>query len=211
MKRLAALLFIGICVFGCDQMQKPVMDLVDEVVAPDPEPTVDVPPAPEVTPPVEVPPPAPIIATITYENALSLEAGEKYRLRPDEMWTSTGPRENRQIRSLVWTNIDVSGNLLDRGNPPPDAPKIVVMISLDPPPYKYTTDGEAVIAEEDFFDGVNLVTVYSDEVVIEISRIANQEERKIGERGNKVPYTHIRYFGKIVENLTRPDVVFEYE
>ena len=37
MKRLAVLLFIGICVFGCDDMQKPIMDVVEDVV----EPTVD--------------------------------------------------------------------------------------------------------------------------------------------------------------------------
>lgn len=43
MKRLAALLFICVCIFGCDEMQKPLMDIVDEVVAPEPEPFADVP------------------------------------------------------------------------------------------------------------------------------------------------------------------------
>ena len=43
MKRLLTLLLLCVCVFGCDDMQKPVMDVIDEVVTPDPDPFKDVP------------------------------------------------------------------------------------------------------------------------------------------------------------------------
>ena len=32
-----------------------------------------------------------------------------------------------------------------------------------------------------------------------------------GERGNKFDFKHAFYEGTIIENLTRPDVVFEFE
>ena len=41
MKRLAALLFISVCVFGCNDMQKSFMDVVDQVVQPRVEPSVE--------------------------------------------------------------------------------------------------------------------------------------------------------------------------
>ena len=66
-----------------------------------------------------------------------------------------------------------------------------------------TLDGQTVINLDE-----NLLL---DEVVIRIHSHRVTAERIAGERGNSFRYDHVIYAGTLIENITNPDIVFEYE
>ena len=97
------------------------------------------------------------------------------------------------------------GDIIERDDIPLDAPKIVVQIKVNPEPYAFSIDSESVI-------NYNPTTyeVY-DEIVVEIVSKGDEEQKTGGPRGNTYTYTFIQYEGKLIENLTSPNSIFEYE
>lgn len=157
----------------------------------------------EGTLPVDETSPASEIPEITFDNALDLMPG-LYRLRPTAVWR-TGVEPNLFIFNVEWGNVrDFNGQLIERDDFPADAPKIAVSILINPQPFYTTLDGEEVI-------GRDPDTRIHDEIVVEIVSKHSEEEKKGGDRVNRFTYQYVRYSGKIIENLTNPDRLFEYD
>ena len=150
---------------------------------------------------------APEIPEITFENVLYLREGKEYRLRPTRLEGRTDQSGEVVLNSLTWGNISSSGIFVERSDFPADAPKILFRLWIaDPRPYFFSLDGEAVIEH-----GVIRNQPISDEIVIKITGSQGVWDTLGGERGNKFPYKIATYEGELIRNLTRPDVIFEYE
>ena len=146
---------------------------------------------------------APEIPEITFENALYLTAGKKYRFRPTHLGGITDRWGDVLLSSVTWGNISNDLEFVERSDFPVDAPKIRLNIQFyEKKPYFYTHDGAAIIR--------NNVPI-SDEIVVEITYRHEAVDDHGGRRGEKFDFKHITYEGIIIENLTRPDVVFEFE
>ena len=120
MKKLLIVLSLCVFVIGCDNMQKPVMDVIGDTVAPPEETVVEV--APSEEPSTEVTPPTEVeIHEITFDNAMSLEPGKKYRLRPIELLRSyikSVDPDEAVLSTVYWGNVDSKGMLVERGDFP---------------------------------------------------------------------------------------------
>lgn len=202
MKTLLTLFSLCVVFLACENMQRPLMKAVDDVVETQPTDTV-VQPQPTDT----VVESQPEIPAVTFDNALNLMLGERYRLIPTEYATSVGPLVDRTLHSVNWGNMtQYTASVVERADFPADAPKIGLEIEMDAPqPYAYAKDGAPIISR-------NLITGDPmDEIVIEISHKFLQQEDTAGPRGDKFTYTLVFYTGKVIGNLTHPDQVFEYE
>ena len=176
------LILLVIVAFGCDDMQKPIMNVISEPAATE-EPVFSV--------ETEYP-------TITFDNAFGITPGV-YRFRPNSYAES-----GEFITEVYWGNI-LYGEPI--GESPPDAPKVSVIISLNPQPYAKMLNEKLAINFARFPDG----TVVVDELLVEIGEKKREGTEQGGKRGNRFEYTYIVYEGTALENLTNPDRVFEYE
>ena len=162
------------------------------------DPTIEI-PIPETT--------APEIPEITFENVLFLREGKRYRLRPTRLDFTTDRWGDIVLSSVIWGNIGFDFEFVERSDFPVDAPKIRLNIQFyDRKPYFYTRDGDPVINHT----VINRQPI-SDEIVVEIKYRRWAGDERGGDRGEKFDFKHIAYESIIIENLTRPDVIFEYE
>ena len=266
MFRLLILLLCAMIIVGCDDMQKPAMDIISETVATEnAEPTIAEPDltaeAPTTYSPYDVnqdgnvdntdltlvsaaigetnptnprldvdgngsvdgadlilisqnfgdtltepetPAVQPEYLTLTLDNALALQPGI-YRFRPNSFSGTDNDFGEEIIADLNWGSVSMFGD--PRAGYPPDAPKIVVIIELDPQPFNEMLDGRKSIEFERLADGRVIV----DELLVQIGEKLRQGTERGGTRGNWFEYTYIVYKGVALENLTNPDRVFEYE
>ena len=148
--------------------------------------------AKEPTPVVE-----PEYLELTYENAFDLPPGI-YRFRSNGYFSGTDDLGDDVITSLNWGSV-LFGEEIEGS--PPDAPKLLVYIELNPQPYVKMINGKLAIE----YEPVN------DELLVEIGEKLREGTEQGGERGNRFTYTYIVYQGVALENLTNPDRAFEYE
>ena len=134
---------------------------------------------------------------ITFENAFDLPPGI-YRFRPNGYFSGTDDLGDDVITSLNWGSV-LFGEEIEGS--PPDAPKLLVYIELNPQPYVKMLNGKLAIE----YKPVN------DELLVEIGEKLREGTEQGGERGNRFTYTYIVYQGVALENLTNPDRAFEYE
>ena len=137
---------------------------------------------------------------LTFENALELEKGKKYSFRPTDHGFGGGFPETA-ISFLSWGNVR-DGLPIERKDLPENAPKVLVSFSLEPGIYFETPDGKEVIRLKAFLP---------DEVVVRITSDVFVTRATGGERGNKFRYNFVSYNAKAIENLTQPDIKFEYD
>ena len=119
---LLLILALVVVVVGCEDMQKPVMDVIAD-------PTATESPAPVVEPE---------ISGLTYTNAFDLQPGV-YRLRP----TSYDVVGDDVIGNVYWGSVSPWGEPIAES--PPDAPKLLVTIEFDPQPYYQMLNGQLAI------------------------------------------------------------------
>ena len=161
---------------------------------------------PEVTEP-EVTEPEKIQAEpefITFENALDLQPGNRYRFRPTHINVV-----NSHLKDEAWVNTIHWGNVLyaepfQRADFPDDAPKIALRIHPNHLINYFTPDGEPVIEY-----AVEGGQERSDEIVVEIEDLHVIVPATGGEHGSQFEYTFVSYMGSVIENLTNPDLKFE--
>ena len=149
------------------------------------------------------------IPELTFENALNLVSGQRYRFRPTSTFkvgNLAHGLQNFRLGHVTWGNVDESGVPYIRAEFPADAPRIAVSIYMETRPYFYSLDGDPVV--EVLYIGRKPV---ADEIVVEITGVGEVLERVGGERGNQQLYTTALYTGIAIENLTNPDRKFEYE
>ena len=138
----------------------------------------------------------PGITAITFENAINLMSGERYRLRPLELGTITLDLVDF-LNSISWDNIDYSES--DFGEAFPEgAHKVYVHIELDPKPFLYSVEGVQVIEAE------SLYPIKYDEILIEIIEKTKETQNRLGD-------IFVEYKAVAIENLTNPDRKFEYK
>lgn len=178
---------LSVVIIACDDMRKPVMNVIsDPVVTEETAPVVE-------TQPLE----------ITFENAFDLAPGI-YRFRPNS-YSGTGDSGDEVITSLDWGSVNLFGEEIE--GLPPDTPKVLVIIELNPRPYEKMLNGKLAIEFERLAAG----TVIVDELLVEIGEKLREGVEQGGERGNRYEYTYVVYAGVALENLTNPDRAFEYE
>ena len=149
---------------------------------------------------------APEIPEITFENALNLVVGRRYRFRPTHLETTTDQWGEVVLRGVTWGNIDSDLEFVERSDFPTDAPKIKLDIWFsENQPYFETRDDKPIIRHTI----INNQPI-SDEILVEITTSPFVEDARGGQRGNKIDFKHVRYQGVAIENLTLPDRVFEY-
>ena len=150
---------------------------------------------------------APEIPEITFENALNLVVGRRYRFRPTHLETTTDRWGDVLLRGVTWGNIDRDLEFVERSDFPTDAPKIRLDISFpENQPYFETHDGKPIIRHTI----INNQPI-SDEILVVITASHGVVDARGGQRGNKFDFKHMYYRAVAIENLTRPDRVFEYE
>lgn len=193
MKNVWIVMLVCVCFIGCDDMSKPAMDVVGDILTPAEEPTIEG-ALPIETTEAEIP-------ELTFENAYGLEAG-RYRIRPTGYQVRFERGEN-VLSDIYWGNVSSKGELIERFDFPPDAPKISVTIWLDSRPYELTPDAKRVI-------GFNFEQNIYDEIVIELSRRFSESDSVGGVRGNTFEYKQFNYTGILIENLTNPNRKFQY-
>ena len=182
------LILLAVVAIGCDDMQKTAMNVIREPAATEePAPVVE-------TQPLE----------ITFENAFDLAPGI-YRFRPNSYSSTEGDLGDDVIADLDWGSVTLFGEEIE--GLPPDTPKVLIIIELNPQPYHTMLDGKLAIEFERLADG----TVIVDELLVEIGEKLREGTEESGERGNRYTYTYIVYQGVALENLTHPDRAFEYE
>ena len=137
---------------------------------------------------------------LTFENALELEKGKKYSFRPTGHAIGGNSPEDA-ISVLSWGNV-ANGLPIERKDLPENAPKVKVSFWLEPGIYLETPDGKEVIRLEAFLP---------DEVVVRITSDVFVTRETGGERGNKFRFNLVSYDAKPIENLTQPDIKFEYD
>lgn len=187
MKKLLIVLSLCVFVIGCDDMSKPAMDVIGDIVTPAEESTIQIPPPIETTR-AEIP-------KITFENVQDLQPG-RYRVRPTGYLTHL-ELGSEAIYAIRWGNVDPRGSLVYREDLPAEAPKISLLLHINRKPYELTVDGKPIIGTE-------------DEVVIDVIGPAVERHHVGGIRGETFTYTSIIYLVNLVENLDRPDIEIEF-
>ena len=172
---------------GCDdgkQMMKPVLT---------PEPT---------------PPPMP---AVTFENALELLPGQRYTLSHYSFNALTVNDFGDTLHDiLMWGSI-WEERRYEHTNPwknerfGPDDPQISLNFFLTPPPYETTLEDKRVLG---CFNGI---LEDCDTLVIEIIQKNDNGQKQHGGRANALKYAYADYEVVLIENLTHPDITFEYE
>ena len=198
-----ALLAAMIFAVGCDEGQQMAMNVVSEPVASDIIAGETIPTETVVSEPVAT---EPEYTELTYENALDLQPGV-YRMRPNDYYNTSGAIGDEDIISdLIWGNIsDFDASLIE--GTPPDAPKVLLSIELDPKPFDRMLDGRKALEIARPPTGGYII----DEVLVEIGEKIRESVESGGTRGNRFEFTIVVYTGKLISNLTNPDRVFEYE
>ena len=188
--RNVLLILLMVVAIGCNDMQKPAMKIVGDPMATEATQT------PVTTDPEYL--------SLTLENAQSLTPG-KYRFRPNSFSGSDNDFNEFIIIDLNWGSVSLFGDPI--AGYPEDAPKILVVIELEPQPFETMLDGRNAIEFERLTDG----TVIVDELLVRIGEKIRQGTGQGGTRGNRFEYTYVVYAGVALENLTHPDRKFEYE
>lgn len=194
MKNISLILSLLLIVFGCDQGQKMVAPVMDDVHVSVKEPT---------TPPATV---EEVIQEMTFDNVSSLQVGKKYRMRPTGISDAPTDDGGRTI-SIYFGSLTEYPPVKLLPHLPTDTPKVAAHFQMDPAHYAATLDGEPVIG---WTEGDPIVY---DEIVIEIKGTdIPVEMTSSGGRGNE-PFTYdfLTYFAVVIENLTNPDRKIEYE
>ena len=216
MKKLLILTMLCLLALGCDDMQKPMMDVLGDPM-PIGDPTTD----------VSIQEIHPQIPEITIENVLDLAPGQ-YRFRPigisfksvdgDNVITSF--QGGTVHPAVVLRDLGHGGNMgrfkgynFELGTQheiqsfggvekfPLDPPRIFLYINLNPQPYELLLDGRQVMEYDPVFD----------EIIIEIVRKIDEGQDQGGRRGSKYTYNYVGYEGIAIANFTHPDRGFEYE
>ena len=181
MKARSIFLILLIVFIACDDMQKPMRNVISA-------------PATEE-----------LLPKVTFDNVLNLRPGEKYRLRPSRM--AEGKRNDFsdwRIHHFWWGNVEEDpGRLLKDYTP--DDPKVSVSFFLNPQPHSQTLDGKRVFKR--LPDG----DIVFDEVAIQITKKVREGEKTAGTKDNKFTYSFAVYDVVVIKNLTHPDRTFEYE
>ena len=129
---------------------------------------------------------------VTFGNVLDLHVGERYKIRPTSYVQSlAGVWHAHKISELFFSNVR------DRLTAAP--PAIEARFILTPAPYMQKSERELVI--KSVASGTDS-RVY-DEILIEIT------QKK--EHGEKRGFRYVIYEAVAIENLTNPDLKFEYE
>ena len=97
MKNVWIVMLVCVCFIGCDDMSKPAINVISEAVISPAEPTV------EGTPPVETT--ETVIPELTFENALNLIPGQRYRFRPTGITRSSSGAGDALIWGVEWGNV----------------------------------------------------------------------------------------------------------
>ena len=187
MQKLLLILLLSVVVIACDEMQKGAINVVSEPIATEPTPVAE-----------------PEYLEITFENALDLAPGI-YRVRPNSYNSGTDDFNDDVVTGLNWGSVNLFGEEIE--GLPPDTPKVLVIIELNPQPYGKMINGKLAIEFERLADG----TVKVDELLVEIGEKLREGTDQGGERGNKYDYNYVVYQGVALRNLTNPDRAFEYE
>ncbi len=116
MKNVWIVMLVCVCFIGCDDMSKPAMNVISEAVISPVEPTV------EGTPPVETT--ETVIPELTFENALNLIPGQRYRFRPTGITRSSSGAGDALIWGVEWGNV-LSEQFWNMGISPQMPPKSV--------------------------------------------------------------------------------------
>lgn len=129
-----------------------------------------------------------VIPEITFENVLDLEVGKKYRIKPSS-YTESYARNwfDHTIPNLFFSSV--------REGIPADTLAVEARFTLNPAPYLLTPDHVHVITRSPVYD----------EIIIEIKQKTEQGEARGG------LFTIVTYEAVAIENLTNPDLKFEYE
>ena len=203
---IPVILCVIVILTGCDQGQKMMKPILTPETTP-PVVTEEIgAPADPVSDPIARPDPftetiVESLPELTFDNALTFEPGQRYRMIPTDVETGRPP--DGGIFSVSWGNVNVDGKLIE-GFTVNDSNVFVwfSMINAGKVPYAFTVDGRNVIEE-------------GDEIVIEIVERSGFEGSDAlqpgGVRGNKFQYRHIEYSAILIRNLTHPDRKFEYE
>ena len=145
---------------------------------------------------------------ITFANALELQIGETYRMRPSSYDTRDDRFGDKNIRAIYWGTVDNHGRL--QNGVSPDDPKMRSKFFLKKEPYSQTLDEKNVIDWVEQTDGTRIY----DEILIKITDqlvLPRTGEKLGGSRGNRFTYKFANYGAVLIENLTHPDRKFEYE
>lgn len=179
MKLLLCMLTTIVIVFpACNQEQRMLKTIMDDVATDDPE--------------VENPRPtlSPVISDlpeVTSLNATNLIPGERYRLQPLGYVSMLDTQGHSLLRFLDWSNNSKN----------PSVKGFSMYLSLVPHIYEKSVEGVPVINFEAD------PSLPNDEIVIEIiEQLALTDYRT---------HFHIGYSAIAIENLNRPDRIFEVE
>ena len=200
---IPVILCVIVILTGCDQgipkMMKPVLT---------PEPTTVEQPMSEAETPDEPEIQEPVYSEITHANALELQIGETYRMRPASYDAWDNGFGDKTIRTIYFGTVDNRGQL--QKGVSPDNPKMVSAFFLQKEPYSQTLEGKPVI---DFIEQDDGTRIY-DEILIQVTdrnTLPQTGEKLGGSRGNRFTYKFANYGAVLIENLTHPDRKFEYE
>ena len=149
-----------------------------------------------------VKPTLPKVREITFKNVDDLKSG-RYRIKPTHLGRSSH-LSDITIGEIIWGNVDKDGKIYEREDLPKGAPKRIMTIELDPRIYGTNNEGQDVIRYNE-----RTREVY-DEIIISITKKRWDGEVLGGTRDNQFRYKYIRYTGKAIENVTKPDRKFEY-
>lgn len=146
-----------------------------------------------------------VISEVTFDNALTLLPGEKYRLRFSDYQATVDEFGRSLVSEINWGSVNRDGSLV-RGFTIDD-PKVNVSFIIFPKIYYKTLDGERVFECEDRTDGKLLC----DEIIITIRKRGYETKSTGGPRDQRFTYTQLQYHAMAIGNLTHPDRTFEYE
>ena len=181
MKARTIFLILLIVFIACDDMQKPMRNVI------------------------RAPATKELLPQVTFDNVLNLRPGEKYRLRPSRM--AEGKRDDFsdwRIHHFWWGNVDEGAGQMSKDYTPDD-PKVSAFFVLKPQPHSLTLDGKRVF--ERLPDG----DIVFDEVVIQITNKVREDVKTEGTGYNKFTYSLVVYDVVAIKNLTHPDRTFGYE
>ena len=128
------------------------------------------------------------IPAITFENAVNLTPGERYRFQPVGISRTNNKAGESTIPSISWSKTVPEGS-----------PRIIANLELEPRIYQFSVDGIPAISDP--YDR-SIPWNERDEIVVEI--IEKLDEAKARNGDIRVEYTAVA-----IENLTHPDRKFE--
>lgn len=147
-----------------------------------------------------------LVTALTFDNALDLSPGMRYRFRPRGYSEGTDGLGDWQFHEFYWGSVDEGVGQLREGFTM-DSPKFAVIFNLTSKPYSYTLDGTPIVEWLRVDDAPDVF----DEIVIEVNRKTREEVLLGGPRRNRFTYPLVVYEAVAIENLTHPDRMFEYE